>query len=66
MDITQETSHSLTGDLESQIAPRIQEARENLTRLNEGAMAFVRARPVTCVIGAVALGFIVGKIASRY
>lgn len=66
MDTAHEASHSLTGDLESQLAPRIQEARENLSRLNEGALAFVRARPLTCVFGAVALGFLVGKIAARY
>ena len=66
MDTTPETANTLAGDLASQVTPHIQEARENLTRLNERALAFVRERPGTCVIGAVALGFLVGKIAARY
>jgi ElaB/YqjD/DUF883 family membrane-anchored ribosome-binding protein len=63
---TQATSDSLAEDLESHMAPRIQEATENLVRLNERALAFVRERPLTCIVGAVALGFVVGKIAARY
>lgn len=66
MDSTHTNSHTPLQDLESQIAPRIEEARENLTRANERALAFIRERPGTCLLGAMALGFIVGKIASRY
>lgn len=44
----------------------IQEASQKLARLNDRALAFARERPGTCVIAAVTLGFIVGKIAARY
>lgn len=48
------------------LAPQLEEARQNLERLNERVMAFARERPVTCIVGALALGFVVGKIAARY
>lgn len=51
---------------ESPLLTSVQQAQENVARLNENALAFVRARPVACVVGAVALGFIIGKIAARY
>ncbi len=54
------------GDAESQVAPKLQEALDNLNRLNERALALIRERPITAVVGAMALGFIVGKIAARY
>lgn len=55
-----------TTELELQLTERIEEATQAITRLNERALAFVRDRPITCVVGAVALGFVVGKIAARY
>jgi hypothetical protein len=55
-----------TTEAKQTLPPRLAEAEETIARLNENALAFVRARPVTCVIGALALGFFVGKIAARY
>lgn len=55
-----------TASAESTLAASLQEASQNLARLNDRALAFARERPGTCVLGAVALGFIVGKIAARY
>ncbi len=54
-----------TPNLELQLTERIEEATQAITRLNERVLVFVRERPVTCVVGAVALGFVVGKIAAR-
>lgn len=53
-------------DVESKLAATMADAAENLSRLNDRALAFARERPGTCIVGAVALGFIVGKIAARY
>jgi hypothetical protein len=47
------------------MSPHIQEAEEVLGDLNTRAMAFIRARPGACVLGAVTLGFLIGKLASR-
>lgn len=55
-----------SGETESQVAPQLQQALDNLNRLNERALALIRERPITAVVGAMALGFIVGKIAARY
>ncbi len=52
-------------ELQARIAPQIEEARRNLSDLNERAKAFIRERPGTCLVGALAFGFIVGKLASR-
>ena len=52
-------------ELQERIVPQIDEARRNLVDLNSRAVSFIRANPGTCLIGAIAVGFLVGKIASR-
>jgi hypothetical protein len=36
-----------------------------LDDFNQRALAFIRERPGTALLGALALGFVVGKLASR-
>lgn len=52
-------------ELQARMAPQIEEARRNLQDLNQRAQTFIRERPGTCLIGALAVGFLIGKIASR-
>jgi hypothetical protein len=52
-------------ELQERIVPQIDEARRNLVDLNTRVVSFIRANPGTCLIGAVAVGFLVGKLASR-
>ncbi|HEX8703979.1 MAG TPA: hypothetical protein VF815_34425 [Myxococcaceae bacterium] len=52
-------------EIQERIVPQIEEARRNLVDLNSRTIAFIRANPGTCLIGAVAMGFIIGKLASR-
>lgn len=52
-------------ELQERIVPQIEEARRNLVDLNTRTISFIRANPGTCLIGAVAVGFIIGKLASR-
>ena len=66
MNSTPETSNSILGDPDAPIPARIQDGLDNLAQLNERALAIIRERPLTCVLGALALGFIVGKIAVRF
>jgi hypothetical protein len=47
------------------MSPHIQEAEEVLGDINTRALAFIRARPGACVLGAITLGFLIGKLASR-
>jgi ElaB/YqjD/DUF883 family membrane-anchored ribosome-binding protein len=52
-------------EIQERIVPQIEEARRNLVDLNGRAVSFIRANPGTCLIGAVAVGFLIGKLASR-
>ena len=52
-------------EIQERIVPQIDEARRNLVDMNNRAVSFIRANPGTCLLGAVAVGFIIGRIASR-
>jgi len=52
-------------ELQERIVPQLDEARRNLIDLNSRTISFIRANPGTCLIGAVAMGFLIGKLASR-
>lgn len=52
-------------ELQDRIAPQIDEARRNLVDLNQRVVSFIKENPGTCLVGAVAVGFLVGKLASR-
>jgi ElaB/YqjD/DUF883 family membrane-anchored ribosome-binding protein len=47
------------------LQPRLEEAQRQLGETGERVKAFVRAHPGACLVGAVALGFLVGRLASR-
>ncbi len=52
-------------EVQERIGPQIDEAKRNLNDLNTRIKAFVRERPGLCLLGALAFGFVVGRIASR-
>ena len=52
-------------EMQQRIAPQLDEARQNLMDFNERAVRFIKERPGTALIGALAFGFVVGKIVSR-
>lgn len=47
------------------IQEAIENAREQIDQYVETAADFIRERPVLCLAGAAAIGFLVGKLASR-
>jgi hypothetical protein len=53
------------GDVAQEAGARIEHARVLLDDFNQRALAFIRERPGTALLGALALGFVVGKLASR-
>ena len=59
---TQQENHQRPYD---EMSPHMQEAEEVLGDINTRALAFIRARPGACVLGAITLGFLIGKLASR-
>lgn len=52
-------------DTQAQIQQAIENAREEIDHYVGAAADFIRERPVICVAGAVAIGFLIGKLASR-
>jgi ElaB/YqjD/DUF883 family membrane-anchored ribosome-binding protein len=54
-----------TRELQERFAPQLQAARHNLEQANYKVAAFIRENPGTCLLGALAVGFVVGKIVSR-
>jgi ElaB/YqjD/DUF883 family membrane-anchored ribosome-binding protein len=61
-----------TGDLESalreateQVKPHLDEAKRQLSSWNARMTAYIKDNPGKCLLGAVAVGFVVGKIARR-
>jgi hypothetical protein len=65
MDTNPQALQDRARELQERVLPQLEEARRSLSDLNGRAMSFIRANPGTCLLGAVALGFIVGRIASR-
>lgn len=53
------------GEVAHEAGARIEHARVLLDDFNQRAIAFIRERPGTALLGALALGFVVGKLASR-
>jgi len=64
MEITdqfQQAAH----DIEDRVRPQIEEAKRKLTDFNDQAITYVKANPGKCLLGAIAVGFIIGRIARR-
>ncbi len=52
-------------DLEERFAPRIEEAREQLSLVNVRVKGFIRQNPGTTLLVAAGVGYLIGKLASR-
>ena len=64
MEATQQLKQKAR-EVEERLGPQIEEAKRNLNDLNVRIKSFIRERPGMCLLGALAFGFIVGRIASR-
>ncbi|KFA90093.1 hypothetical protein [Archangium violaceum] len=65
MDVNSQQLQDKARQLQENLLPQLDEARRNLEDMNTRAVSFIRANPGTCLLGAVAVGFIIGRIASR-
>ena len=63
--LVKHTGPSKSDELLSQFEERLSHLREALTDFNERAVVFIRERPVVSVVGAVAIGYVVGRSAAR-
>ncbi len=52
-------------EIGERVRPQIEDAKRRLTSLNDRAIGYIKENPGTCLVGAVALGFLIGKIARR-
>ncbi len=50
---------------QERLGPKLKDAEAQLVNVNEKVKSFIRENPGTCLLGALGLGFIVGKLASR-
>jgi len=51
--------------IEERVRPQIEQAKRRLSELNSQASGYIKENPGKCVLGALAVGYIIGKIASR-
>ncbi len=52
-------------DLKARLAPQLEEVQERLASAGEQVKDFIKKNPGTTLLGAAALGFLIGKWASR-
>lgn len=67
MDATklEETVTEKVNDLADQIQPKIAEAKRRLGELDNGFRTLVKEHPAACLLGAVALGYFIARLARR-
>lgn len=61
MDTT--SFESSAEDVVARIGPQIEDAKRRLGRLDGQITGFIREHPAACLLGAVALGYLVARIA---
>lgn len=52
-------------DIRRSIKPQVRQAARRIDALNDDVAGYVRENPVKCLLGALALGILIGKLASR-
>jgi len=52
-------------EIGARVRPQIEDARRRLSSLNSSATAYIQENPGKCVVGAIALGYLIGKLAGR-
>jgi hypothetical protein len=61
MDTT--TFKASVDDLGDRVRPKIEEAKQQLGRMNGRITSFIQDHPAACLLGAVALGYLVARLA---
>jgi hypothetical protein len=50
-------------NLSNRVRPKIEEAKQEMVRINGRITSFIQEHPAACLVGAVALGYLVARIA---
>ena len=53
------------GDLQERFGPQLEQAKAQLQEVNDRVKDFIKKNPGSTLLGAAAIGFLVGKWASR-
>lgn len=64
MDMT-EPLEQVASEIENRVLPQLQLAKTKLVNLDAQVTTYIRANPGRCLLGAVAAGYLIGKIARR-
>jgi hypothetical protein len=52
-------------DLSNRVRPKIDEAKQQIGRINGRITSFIQDHPAVCLLGALALGYLVARMARR-
>lgn len=52
-------------DIGDRVRPQIEEARKQIERLDGRVRGFITEHPAACLLGALALGYLVARVARR-
>ncbi len=52
-------------ELGERVRPQIENAKRRLESMNESMTDYIKENPGKCLMGALAVGYLIGKIASR-
>jgi hypothetical protein len=54
-----------TPDVDSHLPPQVEEVKLRLESLNEEVTTFIKEHAVACLVGAVALGYLVARVSRK-
>ena len=52
-------------EVRRRVRPQVRDAARRMDRLNEDLIDYIRENPAKCLLGGVAVGILIGKLASR-
>ena len=52
-------------EIEDRFRPQIEEAKKKVSDLNDRAIGYIKENTGKCLLGAIAAGYIIGRIARR-
>jgi ElaB/YqjD/DUF883 family membrane-anchored ribosome-binding protein len=64
MDMTHDIEDKAR-EIHARVRPQIEDAKRRISSVNETVTGYIKENPGKCVLGAIALGFLIGKIARR-
>ncbi len=59
-----ERTEGIENDVQEAV-PELEQVKERLRDLNERVIAFIKERPGTCLLAALAAGYLVGRLVRR-